>query len=83
MIDLHAHTALIEVMGLLGGFYDAMSKTLHITRYVPCKNVDHSNTHCDMCPGNCIIKTLFLQQILFAINISKYLFQCLRVKHQK
>lgn len=51
LIDIHAHSALIEVMGLLGGYFDCENNILHITRYIPCKGLDHSNTHCDMCPG--------------------------------
>lgn len=50
LIDIHAHSALIEVMGLLGGYFDRENNILHITRYIPCKGLDHSNTHCDMCP---------------------------------
>ncbi|GLV32847.1 uncharacterized protein CBL_00446 [Carabus blaptoides fortunei] len=50
LIDIHAHSALIEVMGLLGGVFDQGRRMLHITRYVPCRGTDHSNTHCDMCP---------------------------------
>ncbi|KAF5305231.1 hypothetical protein FQR65_LT07770 [Abscondita terminalis] len=50
LMDLHAHTSLSEVMGLIGGYWDAKNKTLTILRYVPCRNIASSSTHCDMCP---------------------------------
>lgn len=49
-MELHAHTSLQEVMGLIAGRWDDASKTLTITRYEPCKNIASSQTHCDMCP---------------------------------
>lgn len=49
-MDLHAHTSLTEVMGLVGGIWNEQSKQLIITRYEPCRNVAPSSTHCDMCP---------------------------------
>ncbi|KAG0723589.1 Histone H2A deubiquitinase MYSM1 [Chionoecetes opilio] len=48
-IDLHAHTSLAEVMGLLGGYYDPTSHTLHVTVAVPTEAVS-SGVECDMCP---------------------------------
>ncbi|KAK4875298.1 hypothetical protein RN001_011720 [Aquatica leii] len=50
LMDLHAHTSLSEVMGLIGGYWNAENKTLTILRYVPCRNIASSATHCDMCP---------------------------------
>ena len=49
-MDLHAHTSLSEVMGLIGGFWNPHNKLLMICRYEPCKNLASSTTHCDMCP---------------------------------
>ena len=48
-MDLHAHTSLAEVMGLLGGYYDPTSQTLHVTVAVPTEAVS-SGVECDMCP---------------------------------
>ncbi|KAK8393247.1 hypothetical protein O3P69_013335 [Scylla paramamosain] len=48
-MDLHAHTSLAEVMGLLGGYYDPTSHTLHVTVAVPTAAVS-SGVECDMCP---------------------------------
>lgn len=48
-MDLHAHTSLAEVMGLLGGYYDPTSHTLHVTVAVPTEAVS-SGVECDMCP---------------------------------
>lgn len=50
LMDLHAHMYLTEVMGLMGGRWDPRAKKLAITRYIPCKNIAPSTTHCDMCP---------------------------------
>lgn len=49
-MDLHAHMSLNEVMGLVGGIWNAKEKVLTISRYEPCKNIAPSSTHCDMCP---------------------------------
>lgn len=49
-MDLHAHMSHTEVMGLIGGYWDPENKTLTILRYVPCRNIAPSATHCDMCP---------------------------------
>lgn len=49
-MDLHAHTSLTEVMGLVGGIWNEKNKQLIIKRYEPCRNVAPSSTHCDMCP---------------------------------
>ncbi|KAK3858040.1 hypothetical protein Pcinc_035738 [Petrolisthes cinctipes] len=48
-LDLHAHTSLAEVMGLLGGYYDPVAKMLHVTVAVPTKAAS-SGVECDMCP---------------------------------
>lgn len=48
LMDLHAHMSLTEVMGLVGGHL--LNQMVEITRYVPCKNIAPSLTHCDMCP---------------------------------
>ncbi|XP_027207557.2 histone H2A deubiquitinase MYSM1 [Penaeus vannamei] len=48
-LDIHAHTSLAEVMGLLGGYYDPAAHTLHVTVAVPTKAVS-SGVECDMCP---------------------------------
>lgn len=48
-LDLHAHTSLAEVMGLLGGYYDPAAKTLYVTVAVPTQAVS-SGVECDMCP---------------------------------
>lgn len=49
-MDLHAHTSLQEVMGLVGGYWHKETKKMYITRYEPCRNIAPSSTHCDMCP---------------------------------
>ncbi|CAH0555880.1 unnamed protein product [Brassicogethes aeneus] len=49
-MDLHAHTNLSEVMGLVAGYWNPHNKTLTITHYETCKNMASSSTHCDMCP---------------------------------
>ncbi|KAK7074992.1 Myb-like, SWIRM and MPN domains 1 [Halocaridina rubra] len=48
-LDLHSHTSLAEVMGLLGGYYDPATSVLYITVAVPTKAVS-SGVECDMCP---------------------------------
>ncbi|XP_037792060.1 histone H2A deubiquitinase MYSM1-like [Penaeus monodon] len=48
-LDIHAHTSLAEVMGLLGGYYDPAAHMLHVTVAVPTKAVS-SGVECDMCP---------------------------------
>lgn len=50
-MDWHAHTSLNEVMGLLGGTYDASNRILTVKKYVACQSSTNSATHCDMCPG--------------------------------
>ncbi|KAB0794309.1 hypothetical protein PPYR_11148 [Photinus pyralis] len=50
LMDLHAHTSTAEVMGLIGGYWNPDSKIMTILRYVPCRNIASSATHCDMCP---------------------------------
>lgn len=50
LMDLHAHSSLSEVMGLIGGIWNVHDKSLMITHYEPCRNVASSATHCDMCP---------------------------------
>ncbi|CAL4177707.1 unnamed protein product, partial [Meganyctiphanes norvegica] len=48
-MDLHAHTSVAEVMGLLGGYYDPAMDTIHVTVAVPTKATT-SGVECDMCP---------------------------------
>lgn len=48
-MDTHAHTSLAEVMGLLGGYFDPTSQTMHVTVAVPTQAVS-SGVECDMCP---------------------------------
>lgn len=50
LMDFHAHSAVSEVMGLIGGTWSQSTKLLSITHYEPCKNLASSTTHCDMCP---------------------------------
>ncbi|KAF7279188.1 histone H2A deubiquitinase MYSM1-like [Rhynchophorus ferrugineus] len=50
LMDLHAHAYLTEIMGLVGGSWDAQRRILNISIYEPCKNMASSSTHCDMCP---------------------------------
>lgn len=50
LMDFHAHTSLMEVMGLVAGEWNATKNTLTISHYEPCRNVASSSTHCDMCP---------------------------------
>ncbi|RZC42586.1 histone H2A deubiquitinase MYSM1 [Asbolus verrucosus] len=50
LMDFHAHTLLTEVMGLVGGTWNAGKKVLTISHYEPCRNMASSATHCDMCP---------------------------------
>ncbi|XP_068244609.1 histone H2A deubiquitinase MYSM1-like [Palaemon carinicauda] len=48
-LDLHSHTSLAEVMGLLGGYYDPAAHILYVTVAVPTRAVS-SGVECDMCP---------------------------------
>ncbi|CAH0389186.1 unnamed protein product [Bemisia tabaci] len=51
LIDIHSHSSKErEVIGLLGGRYDANSSTLFIVSASACKTDSSSNVHCDMCP---------------------------------
>ncbi|KAF4521416.1 hypothetical protein B566_EDAN010573 [Ephemera danica] len=49
LMDVHAHACRSEVIGLLGGSYDANSRVLHISRGVACKS-QSTGVQCDMCP---------------------------------
>ncbi|CAB3380042.1 Hypothetical predicted protein [Cloeon dipterum] len=49
LMDVHAHSSRSEVIGLLGGSFDARTKKLHISRAVACKS-QSTGVQCDMCP---------------------------------
>ncbi|XP_076065467.1 histone H2A deubiquitinase MYSM1-like isoform X2 [Oratosquilla oratoria] len=61
VMDLHAHTSHGEVMGLLGGYHDPSSKSLHITVCVPTKATS-SGVECDMCPISQIAACTAIQE---------------------
>ena len=48
-LDLHSHTSMAEVMGLLGGYYDPAARVLYVTVAVPTRAIS-SGIECDMCP---------------------------------
>uniref|UniRef100_A0AAR5PNB3 Myb-like, SWIRM and MPN domain-containing protein 1 n=1 Tax=Dendroctonus ponderosae TaxID=77166 RepID=A0AAR5PNB3_DENPD len=50
LMDFHSHSCITEVMGLVGGAWDACTDDLHISCYEPCNSAASSSTHCDMCP---------------------------------
>ncbi|CEF99754.1 Tryptophan synthase beta subunit-like PLP-dependent enzymes superfamily [Ostreococcus tauri] len=43
VMDFHAHLSSDEIAGLLGGVYDAESKTLRITRAIPARQLQQEN----------------------------------------
>ncbi|XP_059475457.1 histone H2A deubiquitinase MYSM1-like isoform X2 [Neocloeon triangulifer] len=49
LMDVHSHSSKSEVIGLLGGCFDARTKKLHISRAVACKS-QSTGVQCDMCP---------------------------------
>lgn len=49
-MDLHSHSSLTEVMGLIGGIWNPEKQALIIVHYEPCRNIASSSIHCDMCP---------------------------------
>uniref|UniRef100_A0A6A7FU35 Myb-like, SWIRM and MPN domain-containing protein 1 n=1 Tax=Hirondellea gigas TaxID=1518452 RepID=A0A6A7FU35_9CRUS len=48
-MDLHAHSSVAEVMGLVGGYRDFVNESVHITVAVPTQATS-SGVECDMCP---------------------------------
>ncbi|KAJ2263258.1 hypothetical protein GGI01_000897 [Coemansia sp. RSA 376] len=53
-MDFHAHLMLSEVIGLLGGRWDAASKVLTVTRAFPCAALESEDAHTnvEMDPGS-------------------------------
>ncbi|KAJ2011152.1 hypothetical protein IWW57_006711 [Coemansia sp. S610] len=53
-MDFHAHLMLSEVIGLLGGRWDATSKVLTVTRAFPCAALESEDAHTnvEMDPGS-------------------------------
>ncbi|KAJ1908089.1 hypothetical protein LPJ81_000328 [Coemansia sp. IMI 209127] len=50
LMDLHAHLMYTEIIGLLGGRFDAAKGALHIETAFPCRNISSSTTECEMDP---------------------------------
>ena len=48
-MDLHSHSSIAEVMGLVGGYYDTSNSSVHVTVAVPTRATS-SGVECDMCP---------------------------------
>lgn len=74
LMDLHSYTSRAEVMGLLGGHYSSIKKTVSIKKYVPCNSLEDSGTHCDMCPGKSDCRI-----VIFWVTIIIIVFQYRRV----
>ncbi|KAJ2363351.1 hypothetical protein H4S02_004331 [Coemansia sp. RSA 2611] len=53
-MDLHAHLMLSEVIGLLGGRWDAQERVLTVARAFPCQalDTDDAHTNVEMDPGS-------------------------------
>ncbi|KAJ1894559.1 hypothetical protein LPJ66_005118 [Kickxella alabastrina] len=53
-MDFHAHLMLSEVIGLLGGIWDAGKKVLTVTRAFPCEALESEDAHTnvEMDPGS-------------------------------
>ncbi|KAJ2281155.1 hypothetical protein GGH14_002092 [Coemansia sp. RSA 370] len=53
-MDFHAHLMLSEVIGLLGGCWDAKERVLTVTRAFPCQalDTDDAHTNVEMDPGS-------------------------------
>ncbi|KAJ2722386.1 hypothetical protein GGI07_003348 [Coemansia sp. Benny D115] len=53
-MDFHAHLMLSEVIGLLGGHWDAQGKVLTVTRAFPCEALESEDAHTnvEMDPGS-------------------------------
>lgn len=49
IMDIHAHSSIVEAGGLLGGHYDTSSKTLFIKMASPCQS-ESTKVQCDLCP---------------------------------
>ena len=64
IMDIHAHLAHTEIIGLLGGTFDAATKTLDITDVIPCRS-DSTDIQCEMDP----ISELHARTTLAAKNL--------------
>ncbi|TPX44854.1 hypothetical protein SeLEV6574_g04262 [Synchytrium endobioticum] len=64
IMDIHAHLAHTEIIGLLGGSFRPETKTLEITDVIPC-NSDSTDIQCEMDP----ISELHARTILAAKNL--------------
>ena len=51
IMDLHAHCLKTEVIGLLGGHYCRVTKTLHISTAEPCPSESDNSIKCEIDPG--------------------------------
>ncbi|KAJ3179403.1 Myb-like, SWIRM and MPN domains 1 [Geranomyces variabilis] len=51
VMDVHAHLAHTEIIGLLGGSYDASAATLHVTDVFPCRS-QSTGVQCEMDPAS-------------------------------
>ncbi|KAI8585424.1 hypothetical protein BDZ88DRAFT_401141, partial [Geranomyces variabilis] len=51
VMDVHAHLAHTEIIGLLGGTYDASAATLHVTDVFPCRS-QSTGVQCEMDPAS-------------------------------
>ncbi|TPX33095.1 hypothetical protein SmJEL517_g03946 [Synchytrium microbalum] len=64
IMDIHAHLARTEIIGLLGGTFDSTTKTLNISNVIPCKS-DSTDIQCEMDP----ISELHARTTLAAKNL--------------
>lgn len=65
-MDLHAHCLKTEVIGLLGGYYCRVTKTLHIETAEPCPSICNDSIRCEIDPG--------MFYLLFDLNLVIILF---------
>lgn len=72
IMDIHAHSSIVEAGGLLGGHYDTSSKTLFIKMASPCQS-ESTKVQCDLCPGtmSLLIFNTVSFKFLAVLNILK------------
>ncbi|KAJ1680031.1 hypothetical protein EV182_000822 [Spiromyces aspiralis] len=51
LADLHSHMASTEIIGLLGGTYDATNRALRVTAVFPCNSIS-TTIQCEMDPAS-------------------------------
>ncbi|XP_055376599.1 histone H2A deubiquitinase MYSM1-like isoform X2 [Condylostylus longicornis] len=63
-IQLHSLSSNFEVMGFLGGHRSKSigRNKMCLTRYKPCKTIEHSGTMCEMCPISQLEQSRSLKQ---------------------